>query len=148
MSGVNTTQWRGSIGRFNVLNSQCPSIKDKPFPIFTELLKYLRFFRGHILFVLSLVHSFLVIFGLSCMACFLFPLILLNLMVLGNLLCPGSISLCKNISNTFYIVFSLPKHIFLLFKTFISCVKPFQLKLPMAGSLSEVGSKFRALVID
>ena len=125
MSGVNIDQWRGSIGQFNTLkNSQPSPIKNKPFLISTQLIGYLRSFRGHILFVLSLIHSFLVIFGLSCMAIFLFPLIFLTQVVFGNLLCPDSVSLCRYISFTFFLVFSFPKSILFLAKKFLPKLNP------------------------
>ena len=112
MSGVNINQWRGSIGQFNILkNSQKSQTKNKTFLISTELIKYLSFFHGHILYVLSLIHGFSVIFGFSCMAFFLFPSLFLVQMVLGNLLCPHSISACRSISLTFYLVFFFPKFI-------------------------------------
>ena len=121
MSGVNINQWRGSIGQFNILrNSQKSPITHKTFLISTEFMKYLSFFHGHILFVLSLIQGFSVIFGFSCMAIFLFPSIFLVQMVLGNLLCPHSISTCRNISLSCYLVFSFPKFILLLIKKLLS----------------------------
>ena len=50
------------------------------------------------------------------MAIFLFPSIFLVQMVLGNLLCPHSISTCRNISLSCYLVFSFPKFILRLIK--------------------------------
>ena len=117
MSGVNIDQWRGSIGRFNIQkNPQVSQIKHQQLLICTILLGYLRLFRGHFVFVLSLIHSFLIIFGLSCMATILFPLVFLFQMGFGHLLRPGSVSFCRDISHTFYLVFSFPKSTLLLIR--------------------------------
>ena len=86
----------------------------KSFLISSNLKKYLNFFQVRLTFVLSLIYSIILLFGLSCMAIMLFVLITFIRLGFWFFICPDSVFSCRNISHTLYLVFSFPKFIYFL----------------------------------
>ncbi len=122
MTGVSVQQWRDNIGRFNISKIRSRTFINacKPFIIFPHFKSHLNVLQLHLLFILSLIHSILLLFGFSSMVVIMRPFFLLVRILLWFILFPDSTFSQSDLSLTVFLVLSFPKGISLLNRKIIS----------------------------
>ena len=105
MMGVSLEQWRGSVGRFNALKIRQHSTGSRC--KFSPLMHNFNHFKDHLVFIFSLIHSMILLFGFCAMVISL--TVLAALIQLGSTPFTPPFFSCGKVSITLYLIFSVPK---------------------------------------